>query len=442
MGSPTTITLREHSSASLSKDISVPSLISYLDEVWVNRLIYGTESTVIEEIGEYSTRQPFFSFTHDHKIRANNYVGFTQWKATRLEVLPKVFENRSAKDLWPHLIYWLSYCRSVNFPFSELHTDFENAEDFPEALIYTFAIHTRTVLQTIPFSSYEEVVEESQTMKGRLDFNRYLNEQFSKGNPHRLVVEHNPLLYNNLLNQIIKSVSSRLQGVCRFEETFHILQDILLMMENVDDVNVTISDCDRVHLNRLFTEYDHVLDMCRFFLSEGQLSNDTGAFQNFSFLLPMELIFEDYLAGFFEKNFNASYRTSYQARGWLTDQNVFQLRYDILLKNKVTGNNIIVDAKYKLRSSKERGKKGISQNDLYQMIAYALRKNCDKILLLYPEKATSMNQIDSFSISSDMFHGGPIEIYAANIPFVHENLQLADEKLTSVIGEILDRVDT
>jgi 5-methylcytosine-specific restriction enzyme subunit McrC len=441
LGSTTTIRLREHNYASLSKDINVPGLISYLDEIWLNRLIFGLESTILEDIGEYSTNQPFFSFTHDHKIKANNYVGFTHWEDTRLEVLPKVFENKTSKDLWPHLIYWLSYCRRVNFPFSRFNTDLDKAEDFPEALIYTFAIHTRTLLQTIPYSRYEEVTEESQVMRGRLDFNKYLNEQFTKGNPHKLVVEHDPLLYNNLLNQIIKSVSSRLQGVCRFEETFHILQDIVLMMEDVEDVNVTISDCDRVHLNRLFTEYDHVLDMCRFFLGEGQLSHDTGSFQNFSFLLPMELIFEDYLAGFLEENFHDRYRTSYQSIGWLTDQNIFQMRYDILLKNKLTGKNIIVDAKYKLRSSEEKGKRGISQNDLYQMVSYAIRKNCDCVVLLYPENHASKNQIDMFSISSEMFNNGPIKIYAANVPFVHEDLKQADASLSSVLTKIFSEID-
>lgn len=441
MGSNNTITLKEHNYAPIPDKFDKSGLIEYLNEVWINRLMFGLESIFIDDTGDYSVKQPFFSFTHDNRIKANNYVGFTHWQQTRFEVLPKVFEGKEAEELWPHLIYWLSYCRKVNFPFSTVDTSFKDTNDFPEALIYTFALHTRTVIQSTPFSRYESLTEESEIMKGRLDFNQYLNEKFTKGNPHKLVIEHTPLLYNNLLNQIIKSVAVRLQGVCRFEDTFHILQDIVFQMEEVDEVNVTTVDCDRVHLNRLYAEYSQVLHMCKFFLSDGHLSNDTGSYQSFSFMLPMELIFEDYVAGFLERQFDERYITSYQSRGWLTDQNVFQLRYDIVLKNRRTGNSIIVDAKYKMRSYDGKGKKGIYQDDLYQMLAYAVRKNCNQVVLLYPEHSKSKPSVDKLSISSEMFSEGPVKIYAANIPFVHNDLSQADTSLRNALNKILGEID-
>ena len=427
MGDLRVITLKEHHEAPLPPGTSIPELITYLDETWMNRLIFGQSESSYYGDGEPSTKQPFFNFSYDHKIKARNYVGFVQWGDLRIEVLPKVFENQGSKDLWPHLSYWLSYCRRINFPFSQLESVIEEVEDLPEALIYTFAKHTRDLLLSIPFSRYEELVETSTVMKGRLDFNRYVNEQFSKGNPHQLVVEHNPLLYNNLLNQIIKSVAYRLQGVCRFEDTFHLLQDILFHLDGVDEVPIVAQDCDRVHLNRLFEDYSQVLDMCRFFLSDGNLSNEMGDLQNFSFMLPMEVIYEDFLAGFIEAHFSDRFKVRYQSTGWLTDQQKFKLKYDILLEDRETGKKIIVDAKYKLRQDKGDGKYGISQNDLYQMLAYAIRTYCQDIVLFYPTKLKIPTGLNRFTISSSLFSDENVRVYFEDIGLL--DLNPVDQKI-------------
>jgi 5-methylcytosine-specific restriction enzyme subunit McrC len=435
LGSKSTIILKEHQYAPLPKGFDTQAFIDYLDEVWKNRLVFGEGDMQIADTGEYSTNQPFFSFTYDGQIKAKNYVGFTHWEGYRFEVLPKVFGEQGSQDLWPHLTYWLSYCRNIHFPFSSLDTVFQETSDFPEALIQTFALFTRSIVQNQPFSQYEDVIEVSPSMKGKLDFNRYLNQQFSKGSPHRLVVEHSPLRFNNLLNQIIKSVATRLQGVCRFESTFHLLQDILFQLEEVDTTYITAADCDRVHINRLFEEYAQVLDMCRFFLREGQLSDEMGAYQNFSFMIPMEVVFEDFVAGFLEAHFSDRFEVSYQSRGWLTDELVFQLRYDILLRDRSSGQELIIDTKYKIRQKKD-SKQGIRQGDMYQMLAYAVRRGCDRVLLLYPGDAP----IDSFSISSEMFSGGPIRIFSAGVSFVSADLSVSDGYLEERLGSILNEI--
>ena len=79
------------------------------------------------------------------------------------------------------------------------------------------------------------------------------------------------------------------------------------------------------------------------------------------------------------------YKVEYQKTGWLTDENVFQLRHDLFLTHRATKRPLVVDAKYKLRHEPETDKKaGIAQPDMYQLVSYALRSGCPTGLLLYP----------------------------------------------------------
>jgi len=65
------------------------------------------------------------------------------------------------------------------------------------------------------------------------------------------------------------------------------------------------------------------------------------------------------------------------------EDKTFQLKPDLFLKTE--NKSLIADTKYKIVYSDEKDpKKGISQTDLYQMLAYAVRFDIDEIILFYP----------------------------------------------------------
>jgi 5-methylcytosine-specific restriction enzyme subunit McrC len=433
MGSLLEITLREHTTKVLPADFPINQFVAYLDEAWANRLIFAKEDFGEEPTDNpQSTRQPFFDFSYQHEIKAKNYIGFVYWQEKLIEVVPKVFSNpdHDKTNIWNHLVYWLTYCRRIIFPFTTVNAYPDSSNSLPEALIYAFARFTNDILNQNPYSSYEEVLEESQVIKGRFNVNRYLNDQYTKGNPHVMVMNHEPFVYDNLLNRILKYVASSLNPICRTNDTYYELQRIRFLLDEVQDCGVIATDCDRVKLNRLHSDYGLVLDMCRFFLSESYLSHDSGNLQNLSFLIPMEYVFEDFIAGFLEQHYGAKYIVNYQAHNWLTDQRAFQIRHDLLLTDRVTGEKLIIDTKYKLRQPYGDNKKGISQVDMYQMVSYALRADCANILLLYPFHASSTQQPDYFTISSPMMPEKSIRLFAAEVPIVFEELSSAEQQLS------------
>lgn len=60
----------------------------------------------------------------------------------------------------------------------------------------------------------------------------------------------------------------------------------------------------------------------------------------------------------------------------------FRLRPDIVIKHN--NSMVVLDTKWKLLTSSGGKKNGISQQDIYQMYAYAKRYSAKQVILLYP----------------------------------------------------------
>jgi 5-methylcytosine-specific restriction enzyme subunit McrC len=432
--------VKEHKNLTLWQGFDFDNLEKYLNTVWQNRHTLYDEQ---DEEQETSRQQLFLSLLRAQEVKANQYVGFLQFKELNLCIYPKLFHELGEGSItlfYRHLVYWLSYCRRINFPFNHIVAELTHTNDFAEALIYYFAKRTYTLLQQYPYHQFEIVEEALGQVKGRLLTSRYIQESLIKGNFHHLTCEHEPLQFDNILNSIIKYVIRKLIRNSRFKETWYYLEQILFLLDEVEDEYITAADCDKVRLNPLFTEYRECLDMCRFFLNNEQIQGLLGAENHFCFLLPMNYVFEDYLCGFIEDKFKSLYKSAYQQSGWLTDQKVFRIKNDIVLQDGDKELLLIIDTKYKLRQRGEDPKRGISQTDLYQMLAYAIRHNCKKVLLLYPlMHGQHANQdVDIFTISSQLFEGG-ISIMAADLQICHPDVKQLDQIVFEQLRVVIDK---
>jgi 5-methylcytosine-specific restriction enzyme subunit McrC len=122
------------------------------------------------------------------------------------------------------------------------------------------------------------------------------------------------------------------------------------------------------------------------------------------------------------------------------DPQTFNLQHDILLTNKDTGEQIIIDTKYKPRWDLDNGdsKKGISQSDMYQMVSYAYRRGTDKVLLIHPNTSEELAEDCTFVIKQGSTDRS-IEVKAVDVPFwsvdgcecVEEGLKIKLEQVLS-----------
>lgn len=424
-----------HSDTFAGYQSKLPEFVNYLSGVWQNRNRYVESTDELSEEEQQEERiqkQRFFDFTIDGKISARNYVGVVQYDGIRIEVYPKIFAEDEIENLkqWQlNMLYWLSYCRKVKFPFSFADVSRLQFDDFLELLIYIFANYTEEVISNQPFQAYQAVSEESPYLKGRISFEDYTKHNLITGKWQNFYCTHEPFVYDNLFNRIVKYVTKRLLTVSENYLNQERLNEILFILNDVSDVPCSAVDCDKVKLNPLFADHKHILDLCRLYLSNQVIDLEDEESNNFCFLLPMEYIFEDFIFGFISDKW-PSLNIRSQSTDFLALNNatsVFQIRNDVYIPGQ-----LIIDTKYKIRSSNDGLKAGVAQSDLYQMVSYAVRRNCNNVLLLYPttDKAASVDA--TFTVPSAMLSKA-IEIDVRNINITFDNLHNADNLMKSRI---------
>ncbi|WP_170852550.1 McrC family protein [Sphingobacterium wenxiniae] len=397
-------------------------LEGYLHAVWNAHYNYEEESAISENITEnIQSRQGILRFD-GNTARARNFIGFIQSEHESIEIYPKIFReaNMEKSMMLKHLFYWFDYCRKWKFPFTDVNLSNLQDIDLPELILNLIANQLYEVISTNPISLYQDMEEAMLKPKGSLNFTRYISNSMANGNFHVLECDHQPMEYDNRLNRTIKYVARLLLSKSRFPETRQKLEDIIFILDEVEDQVCRSSFLDHVPISPFYQEYQTTIGLCRMVLEQHVYNHHYEDSKHWSLLLPMEYVFEDFIAGFLERHFSADWEVKYQKSDmFLTDERVFQMQHDIFLVSKKDNSiKIIVDTKYKLRGNfKDDKKKGIAQSDLYQMTSYAFRRGCCNVLLLYPNQSDEIKEDNGFHISSGLDDKHKIKVVAAEIPF-------------------------
>jgi 5-methylcytosine-specific restriction enzyme subunit McrC len=425
------------------------------DEIWLQRHWNGLEGFLLEtwdnrpqvrsafrrkadpvdenpdDIGEEGaddadTRQRYL-FRRDRGLRAGRFVGTIWYEGHTINVWPRVFRNVSEALpglMTRNLLHWCSragYFEGLNpgtagsAP-ATLHTFFD-------AYLWLFANHTHEQVASQPYWQYQSQEEEGEVLRGRLLINDYTRDCLARGRWHRLVYEHEPFDFDNLLNRIIKRACRVARACTAAPKVSEILDAILFELDEVEDVPCSVADCDRVHLNRLQTGYAEVLDACRMILATAQADSSGQTGRRFCFLLPMDRLFEEYLRELADKAVStlgdSDWRLTNPKNTFLADDGTgkragcFKLRHDFYFENRQTG-CVIADAKWKSRSEREAkgyGNYGVSQGDMYQMVAYAHRRGCTEVHLLYPAMGDKSKNDPIATFKTQPNCGSPINVH-------------------------------
>ena len=401
-------------------------LEEFLDDIWKNREKF---SYFISDQENFVESQRFLQFLHKTKeLKSNKYVGVIRFEGQHINLLPKIFydgiREYHATDIYQmqnHILWWLSYCRKIKFP--NYQTSMGSLKsDFFEILIYLFSKYTRQLLSNSIYQQYEEVNKELSFIKGRLNTNEYINQNLSTGRWHKLNCTYDAFVFDNEFNRIIKFVTTLLFNVTSSPDNKKNLREILFILDEVSDERATAEQCDKISFNPIFGEFETVRDYCHLFLSNCISFDYKNDLKLFAFLLPMEYVFEDFIFGFIEKELESITAKSQRSDIYLDEAKNFNLKPDLFLKTQYK--SLIADTKYKIVYSDEKDpKKGISQNDLYQMLAYAIRFEIDEIILFYPNTVKDQQGASAELIIKDtLANDKEITIKAFQIPIMNKEI--------------------
>ncbi|ARV10135.1 hypothetical protein BTO05_10985 [Winogradskyella sp. PC-19] len=400
-------------------------LEEFLDDIWSKReksnYYFNEEDNRVEQ-------QRFVQFLHKSKtLKSNKYVGVVHYEGQTINLLPKIFYNGKDPEAYQvnainkHILWWLSYCRKLKFPnyLSALNTE---KADFFEILIYLFSKYTRELLNSAIYQKYTEVNKELSFVKGRIDFGAYINKNLSRGRNHKISCEFDAFEMDNEFNRCVKFVSKLLLSVTKEPQSKRFLSDVLFILDEVKDVNVSSDKMKRMSFNPMFSDFETIRDYCVLFLDNSVSFNFKNDLKLFAFLLPMEYVFEDFIFGFIDKEIDEIKAKDQDKSRYLAEGNKFQLKPDLLLE--FDSRKIIADTKYKIvYDDITDSKNGIAQTDLYQMLAYAVRFKVKEVVLFYPNTITMRKPNDSvLFLVDELAKGERVQIKSCQLPIINFKL--------------------
>jgi 5-methylcytosine-specific restriction enzyme subunit McrC len=278
-------------------------------------------------------------------------------------------------------------------------------------------------------------------MRGKLLTDPYMQQQLATGQWQKLQTRYAALQYDNGFNRLVKYVATQLLPLAS-RKSIQPLESVLFLLQEVSEQEFFLSDMDTIHVNRLYEDHQEILQMCRFFLASEALCPPGQEGMYFSFLVPMERVFEYFVAGFLRHHF-PQIQAKVQSRSYLATWQgspVFQIRNDIW----IPATNIILDTKYQLLNHDlEHLRKDINQADLYQMLAYAVRRNSTQVHLLYPGRVTQLQTL-TYEIEKGL-GDQTVYIHVHLIPVIlHEDVDLnqltVSEYLEPLLKQALSKI--
>jgi len=417
-------------------------LEGFLEEIWNSR---EKNSFYTANGNDKIESQRFLQFIHKtNELKSNKYVGVIHYNGKKINLLPKIFFDpekeysiNEVNQIQNHILWWLSYCRKIKFPNYQA-TLGSAKNDFFEVLIYLFSKYTRELLNSAIYQQYEEVNRELSFIKGRLNTNAYINENLSKGKWHKLNCTYDAFVFDNEFNRIIKYVTTLLFHVTSSQENKKNLREILFILDEVSDERATAEQCSRLVFNPMFGEFETVRDYCQLFLTNCISFDYKNDLKLFAFLLPMEYVFEDFIFGFIDKELDKVTAKAQRSDIYLDEGGAFNLKPDLWIKTDERA--LIADTKYKIVYSDEKDpKNGISQNDLYQMLAYAVRFEVNEIILFYPNRVgQSQEEETELTIKDNLANGEEILIRIFQLPIINRELLNIELKSKTDLSELFE----
>lgn len=356
-------------------------------------------------------------------IKTGRYVGTVQTKDGQvIEILPKIYKSgdRAEEDIvlcrrvFLRMLSCFQQSQAKSFQEAALSTK----ENFPilEAYISRYLSEVERLLMDGLKKNYFQVEEHQKFLKGRL----LINKQISKNcvDKTRFAVRYSKYIEDIPQNRIIVSTLYKLSKTSQSSANVSRSYSLLSAFSDIPPSSNIESDLLlSLRSNRLFSNYENLLQWSSQFLLNKGFTTFSGNHVNQSLLFSAEKLFESFIARLFKK-YAKDYAVSSQHSKYFlvdkygdTEHGKFRLRPDIVVESKDSKSfadydTIIIDTKWKnLDSSAPDKNYLIDIKDMYQLYAYGQKYHLGdsyfldiipKLVLVYPYTEKFQTELKSF----------------------------------------------
>jgi 5-methylcytosine-specific restriction enzyme subunit McrC len=368
---------------------------------------------------------------HHHWLRSQQVVGVLAGEGCSLEILPKVDQlcdagtSEGRAGLRHRFVQMLDVALGLEINLGREAAMNRQDETLLDILIRAFADQlTNEVRRGLP-RQYLRCEEDLPNLRGRLDVTRQFTVLVVR--PDRLACQFDILSSDTALLQVMKACVVFLTRQARRAETVRRLAELRVALADVGEIHPHHLAWEKIAIDRSNRRWRSLLTLARLFLRRDwqapHRANDVRDSAGLTLLFRMNDLFEAYVAALLGKALAPQgYEVVSQgglrhclneiAADGTSGRSLFRTKPDCMVCRDGRA-LLVIDTKWKLLTAAGRDvKRGVSQADIYQLMAYARLYDSARLMLLYPHHA-------------DLEGQGVLARYGFNVPGAEEQLIIA-----------------
>lgn len=335
------------------------------------------------------------------RLVARQMVGMVAAKGCSLEILPKVDPDAGPEEsdatVRSRLVRMLDVALGLDLDLgSEAFIDRQRTT-LLDILISAFATRLLAEVRRGLPRVYRQCEEDLSALRGRLDVTR----QFTRNavRPDRLACRFDQLEADTPLMRIMAAAVVFLARHVRAHETRRKLDELRFVLAEIPLLPVNRLPWSEVRIDRTNRRWEALFRLARLLLQRDWQATHHAAKapEGLTLLFPMNDLFEKYIAvllrrALVDRGVEVIDQGGHRAcLGGFTGEHlergdVFRTKPDLILRQNGQ-TRVIIDTKWKRLAADPLDRKhGVSQADVYQLMAYARLYPADELMLLYPGK--------------------------------------------------------
>lgn len=359
--------------------------------------------------------QKIFTFENKNCLKATSYVGIIQTKNLSIEILPKIYDDKSDKDnvrnIFINMLKPILDMNEVQIDKADLSVT--KNKNIYEMFISLFVSFMDILIHKGLKSEYILKEDNQYFLKGKLKINENIRKNYI--HKERFYVEFDEYLPNRVENRLLKSTIQLLLKKTNDYENKKALRQQLFIFDEVTPSSSYDIDISKINLHRGMEYYKTPLLFAKVFLKHESFTSLRGKDNVFALLFPMETVFEKYMEFVLNNSKELLEINKVMVNGgkneYLVSNDSCQmarLEPDYLLE-MTSRKYIVTDAKWKLIEEKENkncNTVNISSGDVYQIFAYLNFYDCEDTAYLFVPKINDLKNTEFKYKIQDNIIGG------------------------------------
>ena len=279
-------------------------------------------------------------------------------------------------------------------------------QPLPEVLIGRFLQDLVQVVRKGIRKDYQRIEAQERFLKGQLQTARQLRQSPAKQT--QFCIEYDVFSDNRAENRLIHSALILVTKWSQYLPNQKLARELRFTFDDVPESRHISQDLQAWRTSRDMQYYQNLLPWLKLILSQYSPFATANHHAGISFLLPMDKLFEAYVASEIQRALPSGYRLQTQSTqhylATQTNRPIFQLRPDLVIYR---GNELVavLDTKWKLLDQNQPdGKAGIAQADMYQLFAYGQKclPGKGRLVLIYPQWVGFTESLAPFEFSEHL----------------------------------------